>query len=528
MVFLQNNSCTTPTTTTHTNFTYPIATSEVYGAGISVPGTWTADFGAYLRPCTLSYEGNGCSGTAPDSVTQLYDTAVTLSDGSVLSRENYHFDGWNAAADGTGTNYAAGSVYTIAADTTIFYAKWVGNTYTVTYDPNGGTVDPALQVKLYGSAYGKGSDGTTSEAMPTPSWAGHTFSGWYTAASGGTKITDSDTVSITENTTLYAQWTVEDSGDSDYTPPMTITVTETSSDLFSGSEGQIKAEANMNNAFSNSVEVKVTDTEQTASGFGLGTGSEVYPFDISLYINGTNTKTEPKDGYAVTISLPVPNKLLDVKEQLSIVHKSGDGTVTTLKSQLTQINGVWYLVFEATEFSPYALIVSSTGIYDETAGVPYYLDSNGKEMFIGFAANGKYIAPSGATVLFKENLKGFTDIGSHWAKNYIGFVTERELFTNMGENRFEPDTGMTRAMFATVIGRLYERSYGEIVDAASGSAFTDVDYDGWYGKYVDWAADNSLITGIGGGSFAPGPGDHPAGEGGDFVPLRGFPWCSTK
>ena len=105
------------------------------------------------------------------------------------------------------------------------------------------------------------------------------------------------------------------------TPSRTITVSETSSSLFSGSAGQIKAEANMTNAFSNSVEVKVTDTEQDASGFGLRAGNEVYPFDISLYIRGTNTKTEPKDGYAVTISLPVPDKLLDVKEQLSIMEQ---------------------------------------------------------------------------------------------------------------------------------------------------------------------------------------------------------------
>ncbi len=205
MVFLQNNNCTTPTTTTHTNFTYPIGTAEVFGTAISLPSTWTTGFGAYLRSCTLSYDVNGGDGAAPDSVTRLYGAAVTLSDGSGLSLANYHFDGWNTAADGRGDSYAAGGSYTLEADTTL-YAKWAANAYTVSYDANGGTVTPATQVKLYGSTYGKASDGTTDDVMPIPAWEGHAFTGWYTAASGGTKVTDSDTVSITEDTTFYAHW----------------------------------------------------------------------------------------------------------------------------------------------------------------------------------------------------------------------------------------------------------------------------------------------------------------------------------
>ena len=286
------------------------------------------------------------------------------------------------------------------------------------------------------------------------------------------------------------------------TPSKTITVTETSSALFSGSEGTIKAEANVDNAFSNSVEVKVTDTEEDGAGFGLGVDSKVYPFDISLYIKGTDTKTEPKDGYAVKLFLPIPEDLLDVKDQLSIMHKSDDGTVETLNSQLTQINGVWYLVFEAKEFSPYALVVKDIDTYDETAGLPYYVDSEENEVFIGFAANGKYIAPDGVTVLIKQNTKSFSDTGLHWAKNYIDFVTERELFTGTANNTFSPDAGMTRAMFATVIGRLYERSFGEI-EAAGTHSFTDCDYDDYYGKYVDWAAKEGVIGGYGNGKFGP-------------------------
>ncbi|MEA4955692.1 MAG: S-layer homology domain-containing protein [Pseudoflavonifractor sp.] len=333
--------------------------------------------------------------------------------------------------------------------------------------------------------------------------------GLTTAPTNGAVLaTTNTTVTITHtsNGTASQPITVNAAvggGDSDsYTPSKTITVTETSSALFSGRKGTIKAEANMSNAFSNSVEVKVTDTDENALNFGLGAGNKVYPFDISLYIKGTNTKTEPKDGYAVKLSLPVPEELVDVKEQLSIMHKSDDGTVTKLNSALTQINGVWYLVFEASEFSPYALVVNDIDTYDETEGLPYYVAASGNDVFIGFAANGQYIAPEGVIVLIKQNPKSFSDIGSHWAKNYVDFVAEREIFNGTSNNTFSPDAGMTRAMFATVIGRLYERSYGEI-EASGTHSFTDCKYDDYYGKYVDWAAEEGIIGGYGNGEFGP-------------------------
>ena len=75
-------------------------------------------------------------------------------------------------------------------------------TYTVSFDANGGSVTPA-------------SAETTAEgkltSLPTPTRSGrYSFKGWYTAASGGTKIT-TDTV-FSENTTVYAQWTYTGGG----------------------------------------------------------------------------------------------------------------------------------------------------------------------------------------------------------------------------------------------------------------------------------------------------------------------------
>ena len=69
-------------------------------------------------------------------------------------------------------------------------------TYTVTFDANGGSVTPANATT---EATGK------LATLPTPTRSGsYTFKGWYTASSGGTKIT-TDTV-FDADTTIYAQW----------------------------------------------------------------------------------------------------------------------------------------------------------------------------------------------------------------------------------------------------------------------------------------------------------------------------------
>ena len=278
-------------------------------------------------------------------------------------------------------------------------------------------------------------------------------------------------------------------------PKKTIAVTEVSCDLFRERAGEISAGADMEKAFSTSVEMKVTNTKENEVSFGLGPGIELYPFDISLFIKGTNLKTQPARGYAVTITLPVPENLIDQKEMLALVYKSGSGVVTALDSRLRQKNNIWYLVFEAKEFSPYAIAVRRTGSYDAAAGVPYYLDAKGNRVFLGLASKGRYIAPGGVTVFAAQNAKSFTDVSGHWAEGYISFVTEREIFLGAGNNTFSPDMGMTRAMFATVIGRLFERSYGEIN--------TDSDNTEYYDKYINWAAKNNIIKGYGDNRFGP-------------------------
>lgn len=120
-VFLRNDRCTTPVTTTHTHLDITtLDEGTVYG--IPVQSGWTPEFGAYLPINTLSFDANGGTGTVPD-IKGLYRDSTTIPEVASLTRIGYRFIGWNTAPDGSGTTYAAGSTFTFSLNTTL-YAKW--------------------------------------------------------------------------------------------------------------------------------------------------------------------------------------------------------------------------------------------------------------------------------------------------------------------------------------------------------------------------------------------------------------------
>ena len=88
------------------------------------------------------------------------------------------------------------------------YAHWTKDSgteeptgvYTVTFDPNGGTIVNTTAQTLNGLL----------ASLPTPTAPlNHTFDGWYTAATGGVRITA--TYEFTANTTIYAHYTKDGS-----------------------------------------------------------------------------------------------------------------------------------------------------------------------------------------------------------------------------------------------------------------------------------------------------------------------------
>jgi uncharacterized repeat protein (TIGR02543 family) len=73
----------------------------------------------------VTYNANGGSGTAPTDVAEyVAGGTVTVAAGTVLTRPEFAFAGWNTAASGSGTSYAAGVSLTMGAADATLYAQW--------------------------------------------------------------------------------------------------------------------------------------------------------------------------------------------------------------------------------------------------------------------------------------------------------------------------------------------------------------------------------------------------------------------
>ena len=166
--------------------------------GMGITGALVVTPGPVVPPVEYTVTYNAGGGTvSPTSATVTAGNAVTLP---TPTRSGYTCNGWFTAASGGTKIGNAGQAYTPTASVTL-YAQWtaVSSTqYTVTYNANGGIVNPTSATINIGAA----------TVLPTPARTGYNFAGWFTAASGGTKVgIAGQSYTPTGNVTLYAQWT---------------------------------------------------------------------------------------------------------------------------------------------------------------------------------------------------------------------------------------------------------------------------------------------------------------------------------
>ena len=176
------------------------ATTATYASG----GKWTTNRDTTLyavweeKPVEYAvyFNANGGSG-APATQTKIKGINLTLSS-TVPTRTGYIFKGWGVNATATIAMYSPGTIYPYDSSITL-YAVWEAQTFTVSYNANGGAGAPSSQTKIYGEAL------TLRITIPTRDR--YKFLGWSESATATTPTYYAGgTYQKEASVTLYAVW----------------------------------------------------------------------------------------------------------------------------------------------------------------------------------------------------------------------------------------------------------------------------------------------------------------------------------
>ena len=158
---------------------------------------------------SVTYSGNSpTGGTAPsdpNSYTNGQSVTVSGNTGNLV-KTGFSFAGWNTAAGGTGTSYAAGQQFTMGGAAVTLFAQWsLVPTYNVTYSGNGSS---GGSVPQDGNAYTNGQTITVLGNTGNLAKTGYAFTSWNTLSSGaGTSYQPGSTFHMgTGAVALYAIW----------------------------------------------------------------------------------------------------------------------------------------------------------------------------------------------------------------------------------------------------------------------------------------------------------------------------------
>lgn len=156
------------------------------------------DFGQVDR-YIIKYDANG-GNYLPYMQTAELGEQIKLTE-MRPTKLGHTFLGWSISSTATMAEYASGDMYTVNGNVTL-YAVWeqeVVETYTITFNANGGTGAPSPQTAP------KGQNIIISNQIPTKE--GYTFLGWHTSSSATTpQYTAGGTYKGSSDITLYAVW----------------------------------------------------------------------------------------------------------------------------------------------------------------------------------------------------------------------------------------------------------------------------------------------------------------------------------
>ena len=144
--------------------------STTDGSSVTIKAKWNE----HEYTITL-HENNGTYASDYDvPSSRLYTASSTLPTSANITRVGYTFDGWYENEELTGTRVT--SILARTASNKEYWLKWNENTYTITYNENGGSYASGYTTRPTSRTY------TDTASLPNEtqiSKTGYDFAGWY-------------------------------------------------------------------------------------------------------------------------------------------------------------------------------------------------------------------------------------------------------------------------------------------------------------------------------------------------------------
>ena len=493
--------------------------------------------GAPLADCTITFDGNGGSGSM-GPVTVKAGANYILPDCGFTAPADQEFKAWEIS----GTEYKVGDSYTVLGDTEI-KALWENSvitptTYTVTVsnDGNGtGTATPSTAAA-----------GTTIilTAMPNE---GYHFKEWE-VISGGVAIKDDKFLMPNDNVEVKAIFE-EDA------PPAptehTVTVTSSGNGTASASPAKAVAGAEITLTATPDKGYHLKEWQVISGGVTIKDDKFLMPND-NVEVKAIFEKDAPPaptefivtfDGNGGTSSvgsMTTTNQKLTSLPSASrsgsysfdgwYTEKSGGTKITTdtVFSANTTVYAHWtYTGGGGGGYNPpvtyYTLRFETGGgsdipsvreAYNTYIDLTKYVPTWRGHTFIGWYTERSLMNKVSGVYLTKDmtvyagwrvnenpgtGANPFTDVSEKdWFYSDVMFVYENGLMLGTSKTLFSPHGTATRGMMATILWRME----GSPVPKGKNS-FTDVEAEKWYADAITWTAENGIFAGYGKDKFGP-------------------------
>jgi len=393
---------------------------------------------------TVTSGGNGTASASPAKAAAGMEITLTAT-----PDKGYHFKEWQVISGGVTIKDDKFTMPSANVEVKAIFEKDAPpapTEFIVTFDGNGGR--PSV-----------GSMTTTNRkltSLPSASQSKHSFDGWYTEKSGGTKIT-TDTVFHT-NTTVYAHWTYIGGGGG-YNPPVTYYTLR----------------------------------------FETGGGSDIPS------VQGTYNTYIDLTGYVPTWR---GHTFIGWYSERSLMNKVSGVYLT---KDMT-VYASWRVDENpGTGANPFTDVSEKDWFYGDVM----FVYENG--LMLGtsktlFSPHGTATRGMMATILWRmegspapKGKNSFTDVeAGKWYADAITWTAENGIFAGYGKDKFGPDDPITREQLAAIFYRYADYKGYDLTVKGNLDKFKDADKITDYAKTaMQWAVGSGLVKGKSGNLLDP-------------------------